>query len=49
MSEKDVERIVFEISRDIIVLKEKMGYMEDRVRAMCNVVESLKTDPKEWR
>ena len=49
MSESDADRIMKEIYRDIVVLKEKMGYMEERIQALSKIIETLKTTKKEWR
>ena len=41
--------ILAEIYVDMTVLKEKMGYMEERIKALGNIIETLKTTKKEWR
>ena len=44
-----VELIVNEIYIDINVLKEKIGYMEERIKALSAIIETLKKTNKEWR
>tara|TARA_E500000331_G_C17138746_1_gene661745 strand:+ start:98 stop:247 length:150 start_codon:yes stop_codon:yes gene_type:complete len=49
VSKDDIERIACEIHQDILVLKEKMIFMEKRIAALNSTLQTLKTTAKEWR